>query len=249
MSEELKTAIDAAKKGAEYALQFYNDELVVEKKEDKTVVTRVDQETEELIKKIVLKKFPSANFVGEETGGSRESLYWCIDPIDGTRHFLRNTPLWAVLISLIKDGKPVLGVSYVPGMRELLYAEKGQGAFLNGEKVRVSKISELSDSIVLFGSMRFFKDKEILVRFINSSASARSLVSPYEFHLLASGRAEIVIDGYGKTWDIAPFDVIIEEAGGKVTDSFGQPWSVDNPGCVATNGLIHKEVIKIYNEK
>ena len=247
MSTELKVAIEAAKKGAEYAMQFFGKEIIVEKKKDNTVFTRVDKETENIIKNTILSKFPNAKFVGEETGGvPSKGTFWTIDPIDGTRHFVRNTPLWAVLISLIKDGKPAVGVSNMPCLNEILYGEKGKGAFLNGEKISVSNIANLKDAIFMFGSLRFFKEKTpILLRVAEACGSARSLVSPYEFHLLASGRCEVVLDVYGKIWDIAPFKVIVEEAGGRVTNLNGEPWSIDDKGCIAANGILHNEVMKI----
>ena len=250
MSDELKVAIEAAKAGAEYALKFFGKNLDIQKKIDKTVVTKVDREVEETIKKVILKSFPNSEFVGEETGEIVKSdTFWSIDPIDGTRHYLRNTPLWAVLISLIKGGEPVVGVSYVPGQNEFMFAEKGHGAFLNDNKIRVSNVSNIDDAILMIGSLRFFDNKTPLLRLIDSTASSRSLVSPYEFHLLASGRAEIVIDNYGKIWDIAPFKVIVEEAGGKVSNSQGEEWRISDTGCIATNGLVCDEVLRIYNEK
>lgn len=158
MSNELKVAIQAAKKGANYAMQFFGKDLAVDKKEDNTVVTKLDKETEEVIKKAILSKFPNAKFVGEETGGiPTKGAFWTIDPIDGTRHFIRKTPLWAVLISLIVDGQPVLGVSNMPYLNEITYAQKGKGAFLNSKKVKVSNISNLKDAIFMFGSLGFLK--------------------------------------------------------------------------------------------
>lgn len=250
MSTELKVAIEAAKKGAEYAIRFYGKELRIDKKEDNTVFTRVDKKTEEVIKKTITNKFPNAKFVGEETGGiPNKGTFWTIDPIDGTRHFIRNTPLWAVLISLIVDGKPVIGVSNAPCLNEITYAEKGKGAFLNNKKVKVSSVAEIKNSLLMFESLRFFEEKiPALLRVVEACASARSLVSPYEFHLLASGRCEIVLDAYGKIWDIAPFKILIEEAGGKVTNWNGDPWTINDRGCVMTNGILHDKVIKIIKD-
>lgn len=251
MSDELKVAIEAAKRGAEYALKFFGKEIKIYKKNDSSLFTHVDKATEEIIKKTILNEFPDAKFVGEETGGvPTKGKFWTIDPIDGTRYFIRKTPLWSVLISLIVDGKPVIGVSYMPCLDEIIYAEKGKGAFLNGQKIKVSEISTLKDSMLMLGSLRFFKEKvPISLKLGEACASTRSLVSPYEYHLLASGRCEIILDVYGKIWDIAPFKIIIDEAGGKVTNWNGEPWTINDRGCVATNGILHEEVIKILNKK
>ncbi len=249
MSDELKVAIEAAKKGAEYAKTFFGKEMAIDKKGDNTVLTQVDKATEEVIKNVIRNKYPNAKFVGEETGGSiSQGTFWTIDPIDGTRHFIRNTPLWSVLVALIVDGDAKIGVSYTPCLNELVYAEKEKGAFLNGKKIKVSNIAILKDAILMLGSLRFFKDKALILRVVDNCASARSLVSPYEFHLLSSGRCEIVLDAYGKIWDIAPFKVILEEAGGKITNWQGKPWTVQDRGCIATNGLIHNQVAKIIRE-
>ena len=251
MSNELKVAIEAAKKGAKYALTFYGKELTVDKKDDNTVFTKVDKETEEVIKKTILNKFPDAKFVGEETGGiPNKGAFWTIDPIDATRHFIRNIPLWSVLVSLIADGRPIIGVSDAPCLNEVVYAEKGKGAFLNDKKITVSNIAKIKDSLLIVGALRFFKDKmPATLRLIEACASIRSYVSPYDFHLLASGRSEITLDVYGKIWDIAPFKVIVEEAGGRVTNWEGKPWAIDDRGCIATNGILHEEVIKILNKR
>jgi histidinol-phosphatase len=247
MSDELRIAIKAAKRGASYARTFFGKEMAVGKKDDNTVFTQVDKHTEELIKKTIASKFPNAKFVGEETGGiPTEGKFWTIDPIDGTRHFIRNTPLWSVLISLIVDGKPVIGVSNAPCLNEIIYAEKGKGAFLNDKKIVVSNVSGVEDSLLMFGGLRFFKEKmSALLRIAEVCASTRSLVSPFEYHLLASGRCEIVLDAYGKIWDIAPFKIIIEEAGGMVTNWDGKPWTIKDKGCIATNRFVHSKVMEI----
>lgn len=137
----------------------------------------------------------------------------------------------------------------MPCLNELLYAQRDKGAFINNKKISVSDTSSMKNALFMFGSARFFKDKSSLLKLIDVCASSRSFVSPYEYHLLASGRCEIVVDAYGKIWDIAPFKVIIEEAGGRVTNWEGKPWTIDDRGCVATNGILHEQVIKILNEK
>jgi len=251
MSNELRVAIKAARAGAKYTLKFFGKNQQVEKKKDNTVVTEIDKQSERIIKEKIRENFPDARFVGEETGGipTAKGSFWTIDPIDGTRHFTRNTPLWSILIALITNGKPQIGVSYMPCLDELLYAQKGKGTFINNEKVHVSNASRMSNSLFMFGSIRFFKDRDSLLKLIDACASSRSFVSPYEYHLLASGRCEIVVDAYGKIWDFAPFKVIIEEAGGRITRFDGEEWSLEGIGAVMTNGILHDEVIKILNKK
>lgn len=177
MSDELKIALKAAQKGAEYALKFFGKEIKIYKKNDSSVFTHVDKATEEIIKNTILSEFPNAKFVGEEKGGiPGKGTFWTIDPIDGTRYLIRDTPLWSVLISLVVDQKPAIGVSNVACLDEIIYAEKGKGTFLNGRKITVSKISVLKDSMLMLGSLRFFKEKmPISLKLGESCASIRSL--------------------------------------------------------------------------
>jgi histidinol-phosphatase len=171
-----------------------------------------------------------------------------IDPIDGTRHFVKNTPLWAVLITLVVDGEPTIGVSNMPCLNEILYAEKGEGSFINGRKISVSNFSKLNESIAMFCSLRFFKKRlPVAFKLIEACASVRSYVSAYEFHLIASGRSEIILDANRKMWDAALYKVIVEEAGGKYTNWNGQPWKIGDVGFVATNGILHNKVMEIIN--
>jgi histidinol-phosphatase len=249
MSDELKVTIEAAKRGANYANTFFGKEILFSKKSDNTIFTKVDEATEKIIKNTILIKFPDAKFVGEETGGvPNNGKFWTIDPIDGTRYFARDIPLWSTLISLVVNGKPVIGVSNAPALKELIYAEKGNGTFLNEKKVVVSNISEINNSLLMLGSLRFFKEKiTIPLKLMNATDSTRSIVSPYALHLLSSGRCEIFFDIYGKIWDISPFKVIVEEAGGKMTNWKGKDWTINDRGCVATNRLLHNKVIEIIN--
>lgn len=251
MSDELKLAIEVAKAGAKYAFTFFGKNQRVEKKSDNTVVTKIDRQTEQIIKEKIREKLPNAKFVGEEGGGTptKKGAFWTIDPIDGTRHFTRGTPLWSVLLALVINGKPEIGVSYTPCLNELLCGQRRKGAFLNDKKIHVSDTSSIKDALLMFESIRFFKDKSPLLKLIDACASSRSLVSPYEYHLLASGRCEIVLDAYGKIWDLAPFKVIVEEAGGKITKFNGDEWDMEGSGAIMTNGILHEEVIKILNEK
>jgi histidinol-phosphatase len=250
MSDELRVAIEAARKAANYALKYYGKQIEFTKKKDSTVLTQVDKDVEEIIKSIIKKKFPDAKFVGEETGGIKNNEnFWTIDPIDGTRHFIKSTPFWSVLISLIINGQPAVGVSYTPCLNETVYAEKEKGAYINNKKISVSKIDKLSNSMLMLGSLRFFKNKmHIALKLIDQCASTRSIVSPYQYHLLASGRCEIALDVNGKIWDLAPFKIIVEEAGGKFTNWQGKPWAIDDAGCIATNGLVHDEVMSIISK-
>lgn len=251
MSEELKTAIEAAKKGAEKALYYFGHNPKVLFKPDHTPVTKADQETESIIKQHLLENFTTSHFVGEETGGSFDhENTWIIDPIDGTKNFIRGLPFWSILIAKYVKGEITLGVSYTPQMNELIYAEKGHGAFRNGEKITVSKISGITDAFMSYpGNPSEFPNTDNLLKLISACMGFRGFGDAFAYQLLANGRIDINLESAVKAWDVAPFKIIIEEAGGKVTNLFGKPWAVNDTTILATNGTLHDEVIEILNLK
>lgn len=246
MSDELKIAIEAAKIGAQEALKFYKDELEVKIKEDNTVVTIADKASEEKIKSYITSKYHNAKFVAEESGGNRDDdSFWIIDPIDGTRSFTRGIPSWAILISFVKDNSVVVGVCYFPVLDTILYAEKGKGAYIDGKKVSVSKIKNLKNSYLGYGSPRHFKNKKLILDLIEYSGSARSFDATYSSFLLTEGKLDVHVDAYAEIWDAAPFKISVEEAGGKFTNLKGEKWRFTDRGYIATNGLLHEDVLKI----
>lgn len=250
MSDELRVAIEAAKVGAQEALKYYNLDLKIEKKEDKSVFSIADTKTEEVIKTQILSYFPNAQFLAEESGGNvdNESL-WIIDPIDGTRSFLRGIDTWSVLVSYYTNSQVIVGVCYFPLMNILLYAKKGDGAFCNNERIHVSKINDPSTAFLAYGGIRHFKNKQPLLNLIERFESARSPEPTYSAYLVSTGKMDVFVDAYGRPWDTLPFVPIIEEAGGKMTNWKSEPLMVTDKGSVATNGLLHDEVIRVLNEK
>lgn len=248
MSNELKVAIEAVKAGAKKALEHFENIPPVEMKADNTPVTIADKETEEVIKKSILSSFPNAKIVGEETGGDvNDDEYWIIDPIDGTKLFIRGIKVWAVLLALIRQNEVVLGVSYIPGMDELLYAEKGEGAFLNGKKVHVSTVPKLKDALICFTDLSGVTRNNLLP-LIDASFSARGIGDAFSYHLVTNGRADLFTEPSPSLWDIAPFQCIIKEAGGKFT-SYDNNEPLAKAPVLASNHLIHDEAIAILNGK
>ena len=248
ISKELKVAIEGAKLGAEHAFKYFNSPLSVSYKNDNTPVTLADKESEVIIKRCILKSFPDANFVGEEGGGStKRDKFWVIDPIDGTKLFIRGIPNWAVLIALVEKNEIILGLCYFPNTKDVLYAQKGMGTFLNGKRVHVSSVADIKKAFFTFGNLKHFKNKKNPLFLIETCGSSRSFDTAYNYSLLASGRVDIAIDSFGVLWDIAPFKIMIEEAGGRVTSLLGKPWSFTDKGCIATNGLLQDDVVRILN--
>lgn len=248
---KLAIAVEAAKLGAHHALTYYQKNIHVDLKKDLTPVTLADKESEEVIKNYIAHHDKDAKFVGEESGGNfKQEHYWLIDPIDGTVFFTRDVPFWGTLITYVEHGQATIGVSYLPLLRELLYAEKGKGAFLNNKPVHVSKKQTIQQSVFTHGSIHRFIEK--VPGFITLGKKAHKLKGiseSYQYHLLASGRTEGAFDGNASPWDIAGMKLIVEEAGGKVTDLDGNPWNFKHKDALMTNGLIHEEVLKIIHQK
>lgn len=251
MSDELKVAIEAAKAGARAALKYFNTNPSFVLKPDGTPVTKADKESEEAIRQTILKAFANARFLGEEGGGNlTKNELWVIDPLDGTKNFIRGLPFWGIEIAFVRDKKIILGVSFGPCIDELLYAEKAGGAFCNGTRTFVSKIPNLPDAFLNHGTTLYFEEKtQNLLALLNKVNRERGYGDFYGYHLVATGRADIMLDARNGPWDIAALKVVIEEAGGRVTNFEGKPWSLSDSTAVATDSLLHDKVINILNEK
>src|SRR5262245_63888026 len=156
LSPELGAALDAARAAADVIRGFYQRNVKIEVKADKTPVTEADVRSEEAIRALLTQRFPSYGFYGEETGKSQMDAehLWLVDPIDGTKSFVRECPFFSTQIALMRGGELVLGVSSAPACDELAWAEKGAGAFLNGQPIKVAAIRELSQAIVSTGNLK-----------------------------------------------------------------------------------------------
>lgn len=249
MSDKLQIAITAAKKGAKEALKYYEKNVSSTVKDDTSIVTNGDYASEKVIIEYLNSVDPQTHIIAEESGGGiHKDGFWTIDPIDGTRSFARGVPTWAVLISYCENNDVTIGVCYFPVTNELLYAERGSGSFLNNKKVHVSDVDSLKSSYVGYGSIRHFKDRSWLDPLARECGSIRSPDATYASLLVAKGGFDASFEAYGKIWDIAPFKVIIEEAGGKITRLDGTPWTFEGRGSLMSNGLIHDDILDILNK-
>ena len=250
-SKFMLVALQAAKEAEKVIMKYYSDEIHSKLKEDNSPVTLADIESEKVIIKIIKENFPDHGFISEETGNENESseFKWVIDPIDGTKNYLRKIPLFATQIALIKNDEIILGVSNAPALNELMYAEKGKGAFLNSKKVVVSSIASLSESYICFGGLKYFEKHnyiDSLLSLVKSTLGHRGIGDFWCYHLLAQGKIDIMIESETKIWDIAALKVIVEESGGKVTDILGREITVDSTSIIATNKLIHNKVHEFF---
>ena len=253
--ELLKIALKTAELAEENILKFYQNDVGVEWKADKTPVTIADKGTEELARKFWAKETPGFGVIGEEFGiESPDAEYqWVIDPIDGTKSFIHGVPLFGTLIGLYRKNVPIASVIRLPAMKSAVWAVNGGGAFLDGREVRASKVSQLSDALVLSGTVNTMEDKgfgEGFTKLRRSARLHRGWGDCYGYYLVASGRAEIMVDPVVSLWDIAPFPLLMKEAGGKFStidgktelfDANGKPTAPIYEGftSIATNGLLH----------
>jgi len=252
-SEFLKVAIEAAKKSEKVIMDYFNGEFDVKMKSDMTPVTQADVDAEKTIVGHIKENFPDHGFIGEESGTSnQDSEYlWIIDPIDGTKNFARKLPFFATQIALMKNGELIAGVSNAPALREFLYAEKGKGAFLNEKQVNVSSIEKIDESYLTYGGIDEFETSNLLPNFISlfkKTHAHRGFGDCWSYSMLAQGKTDIMVEAAVAIWDIAAVTVIVQEAGGKVTDLEGNPIVRESKHILATNGKLHNEVLGYFSE-
>ncbi|OIO75405.1 MAG: hypothetical protein AUJ85_03165 [Elusimicrobia bacterium CG1_02_37_114] len=253
MTKEKKAAIETAVRAGEFIKSRLGKVRELSFKTVRNIVTDVDKKSEKLIINRLRRKFPDYSILGEE-GGNRESksVYkWVIDPIDGTTNFAHNLPLFCVSIALEYKGEPVLGVVYEPIRRELFYAEKNKGAYLNNKRIYVSKTNKLSESLVATGSAYVLRETKCnnvdhYVDFIIFAQGLRRFGSAaLDMCYVACGR----LDGFWEAdlhpWDTAAGYVIVKEAGGRVTDFSGNKYSHYEKETLASNGKIHRQMLNV----
>ncbi len=251
-SQFLPVALEAAKNAEEIIISYYTGDIKVEMKADETPVTLADRGAEHVIRETIKQAFPDHGFLGEEYGTQEGTspYMWIIDPIDATKNYIRKIPIFGTQIALMKGDELILGVSNAPLLNELLYAEAGGGAFLNGEPIQVSDVTQPEEAMVCHGGLKWFTEKGTFpgaYNLINDAARTRGFGDFYMYHLVASARADAVIEAAISVWDIAAITVIVREAGGQVTDIQGQPITKETASLVATNGILHSTVLNYFN--
>jgi histidinol-phosphatase len=249
MSPFLKTAIEAAEAAQKVIKKYYAGKFEIEIKPDETPVTIADIETEKTIKKIILDAFPNHGFYGEETGKVNQNAEynWLIDPIDGTKSFVRGYPFFSTQIALMRNGELILGVSNSPEFNEMAYAEKGNGAWLNGNEISVSDIKTIKQSTLSMGNLSSIAQKpqwQNLGKLVSSVNRVRGYGDFYHYHLLASGKIDIVLESDVNILDIAALAVIVREAGGIFTDLEGNELTLDTTTVLASSSEnLHAKVL------
>ncbi len=247
-SPELKAALDAAEQAAGIARTLFQRNIEVRIKADKSPVTEADVRCEIAIREILEARFPAHGFFGEETGSrdaDAESL-WLGDPIDGTKAFVREYPMFSTQIALMRRGEIVLGVSSAPVYGELSFAERGCGAYLNGKPIAVSQVATLEAAALSSGNMKSLASGGQWARYgalVARVGRIRGYGDFLHYHLLAGGKIDAVIETDVNILDIAACAAIVSEAGGRFTDLNGAPLTLQSTSVLATNGRLHAPVL------
>jgi len=251
-----QTLMDATRAGAAEIVRFFNKEFTISNKEGvNNLVTEADHAAEKAILDVIRKNFPEHHILSEETGEIvQDSQYkWLIDPIDGTVNFAHGIPLNCVSIGIEKDGDMLLAAVFNPHMNEFYFAEKGKGATLNDKPIKVSEESRTIKSCLVTGFPYTYINipngpLEIFDRFIRKGVPVRRLGSAaIDLCWVAAGRFDGFYEHKLEPWDSAAGYLIVEEAGGKVTDFEGNKFSPYQHRVLATNGKIHEEMLGVIN--
>ncbi|MDR0328268.1 MAG: histidinol-phosphatase [Planctomycetaceae bacterium] len=259
MQQRLEYARTIAYMAGELTLRYFYDteKLTVEKKADDSPVTVADRETEQFLRRKIAERFPDDAIFGEEfpnTDG-KSRFRWILDPIDGTKSFIHGVPLYSTLIGLEEEGRCVGGVIALPALHELVWAGSGLGAWHETNRGKpkrcsVSDCSNLAEATFLTSEVKTFDAchrREAYNRLEKSVRLSRTWGDAYGYALVATGRADLMVDPQMSDWDAAPLLVILEESGGRFTDWQGSATIFGKEG-VATNGVLHEEVLALLGE-
>jgi len=251
-----ETLIKATETGAAVLKEYFATDFVISNKEGlNNLVTEVDHKSEEVIFGVIKEAFPDHYILSEEAGAMpKDSTYkWIIDPIDGTVNYANGIPICCVSIGLEKEGTIIMGAVYNPFIGEFFFAEKGKGATVNGKPIQVSKKNDLLTSCLVTGfPYTYLDDKngplQVFDKLIRKGIPVRRLGSAaIDLCWVAMGRFDGFYEHKLQAWDSAAGFLMVEEAGGKVTDLSGNYYNPYQPGIIATNGLIHDELLRIVN--
>lgn len=253
MDRRLEVAIEAVTAAGEIALRYFSGSFRVERKADMSPVTEADRKVEEAIVTLLRSAFPSFGFLGEEFGkqGPQDGARWIIDPIDGTRNFVRGIPYWATLLALEEGGEVTLGVIHAPATGELFYARKGEGVYLNGTPIHVSAVNRLDEAFLVHGSLNLIhvtEHWEGFIRLVDATERQRGYGDYHAYTFVARGQAEICFEVDVKPWDLAAVKIVTEEAGGRFTDLSGKP-TIYSGNALVTNGRLHDQALTLLRSR
>jgi histidinol phosphatase-like enzyme (inositol monophosphatase family) len=245
-------AADLAHQAGELTLRYYQTDIATDLKADDSPVTIADRSAERMMRELIEARYPTHSILGEEEGETRPgaAYRWILDPIDGTKTFVRGVPLYAVLVGLEREGEPVVGAVNIPALGDLLHAAQGQGCTWNGRPARVSTVSSLDESLLLSTDAESLKRYGRVAAYRRLAAATkmqRTWGDAYGYVLVATGRAEIMLDPIVSIWDCAALAPVLREAGGTCTDWRGVS-TINNGELLGTNGLVLPQALALLNE-
>ncbi|MFW5904712.1 MAG: histidinol-phosphatase [bacterium] len=251
LSGLLEFAVELAHRAGRSTLEHFGASVQAQAKPDGTPVTAADRGAERLLRQGIVDRFSDDAVVGEEFGEERPGgrYCWILDPIDGTRSFVRGVPLYAVLVGLLDDGEAVLGVIHFPALSETVAAARGQGCFLDGVRTQVNSTATLDTAVALTSDPRDVATSvhgEGWRRLTSQVDYVRGWGDAYGHALVATGRAEVMVDPELEVWDAAPLLPVLEEAGGRFTTLSGEA-RIDGGSGVSTNGVLHPAVLDLLS--
>lgn len=247
--KEKTVLLEAANQASKIFSYHYGKKEAIKIKPNRTLVSATDLEVNKIIIGILTEHFPAHNILSEESGfdDKKSEFTWVIDPVDGTHNLIRGLPICGISIALKYKEEIVLGILAFPKLDIVAFAEKGKGAFVNGKRVRVSDRKNLDHSFILIEFSYSNREEKLgfLDRFVNQPIDIRNFGSAiYHLLLVASGKADGFIIFSTKLWDVAAGFLLVEEAGGSVTDLKGKRWKPDQNKFIISNGRLHHEILR-----
>jgi histidinol-phosphatase len=242
-----RVAVEAARAGGRRTLEGFGRRVRAETKADGSPVTRFDRASEREIRRVIRRSFPDHAILGEEGGtrGRDGRVRWIVDPIDGTKSFVHGVPLYAVLVAVEVDRQPEVGVIHLPALDETVDAARGQGCRFQGRPAAVSRVGRLREATVLTTSVRGLEERGVPFRRLAAATKIqRGWGDAYGYALVATGRADAMLDSRVAVWDVAPLLPILTEAGGRFTDWRGRG-SIEVTDALGTNGRLHPAMLRL----
>ncbi|MBN1217939.1 MAG: inositol monophosphatase family protein [Anaerolineae bacterium] len=258
LRDYLDFAMEIAWQAGQLTLGYFQTDLQPDFKADESPVTVADRQAEQLIRRRIEERFPAHAIIGEEFGGEEYlqesagySHRWIIDPIDGTRSFVRGVPLYAVLIGLEIEGQSQIGVAHFPALGEMIAAATGEGCWWNGRRACVSKVNHLKDALIVHYDVTAFEKSgraEEWKRLKQTANYRAGWCDAYGYSLVATGRAEVMLDPIMNVWDCAALMPILQEAGGYFGDWQGNPTIYGNEALATTQKLLPEVLRAIHGD-
>jgi len=248
-----EAAVDVARRAGQLALRYFDAVVDVEWKSDQSPVTVADREGEQLLRSTLLEKFPGDGFLGEESGyvDGTTGFRWIIDPIDGTRNFVRGVPVWAVLVGLEYKDEQIAGVIEAPALHQTYRALRGDGAYRGDRRIQVSKRGTLGESMMFYSALSWFLKaghQDTFLYLARNTYQQRGFGDFYGHLLVAQGSGEFMVEHGVHSWDVAAVKALVEEAGGRFSNWSGET-SIHEPDVLLSNGLVHDQVLAVLQRK